>query len=116
MHLTEATYPLFKLLDTPPIWEDDLLVYKNTYMHKDTGNEYTHVRVVDGKVPGDTLGRRRLFLEGKGFATFQPKAAAFFLHDFIKLAAKGHYFIDNAGKVFKHKKSVKCPLVFRRIK
>lgn len=116
MNLTDIVFPVFKLLNKPPEWENDLLVYKNTYMHKDTCNEYTYVRVVDGKVPGDTLGRRRLFLEGKGFATFTPKAAAFFLHDFIKLASKGHYFIDSTGKVFKHKKSVKCHLIFRKIK
>jgi hypothetical protein len=115
MNLTDITYPLFRLNKEKPEWENDLLVYKNTYLHRDTGNEYTHTKVIDGKVPGDTLSRRRLFLEGKGFALFSPAYAAFFLHDFIKLSGQGHWFIDSAGQLFKHKKSLRCPLIFRKV-
>lgn len=95
MNLTDIRFPVFKLLNKPPEWKNDMLVYENTYMHVDTANEYTHTKIIDAKVPGETLSRRRLYLEGKGFPLYNLKTAAFFLHDFIKLAGKGYYFIDS---------------------
>lgn len=115
MNLTDIHFPVFKLLNKPPEWKNDMLVYENTYMHVDTANEYTHTKIIDAKVPGETLSRRRLYLEGKGFPLYNLKTAAFFLHDFIKLAGKGYYFIDSSGKVFKYKKTISCPLVFRKV-
>jgi hypothetical protein len=104
MNLNEITFPVYRLINKSPEWKNDLLVYSNTYMEVDTANEYTHTKVVDGKVPGDTLSRRRLYLASKKVPLYPLKKAAFFLHDFIKLAGNGYYFIDSAGKVFNYKK------------
>lgn len=115
MNLTDIRFPVFRLLNKPPEWNNDLLVYANTYMEVDTANEYTHTKVVDGKVPGETLSRRRLYLTNKNVALYPLKKAAFFLHDFIKLASSSHYFIDSEGKVFKYKKQTSCKLIFRKL-
>jgi len=115
MNLTDIHFPVHRLLNHAPEWENDQLVYKNTYMHIDTANEYTHVKVVDAKVPGETLARRRLHLESTGVLLYPLKKTAFFLHDFIKLAGGGYHFIDSSGKVFKYKKHLKCRLVFKRV-
>lgn len=115
MNLTDIHFPVFRLLNKPPEWKDDLLVYENTYMHVDTANEYTHTKIIDAKISGETLSRRRLKLEAKGLPLYPLKKAAFFLHDFIKLAGNGYYFIDSAGKVFKYKKQLSCRLIFRKV-
>lgn len=115
MNLTEIHFPVFRLLTNPPEWENGLLVYKNVRMEISSANEYTLSKVVDADVPGETLSRRRLHLGVQGYALYPLSKAAFFLHDFLKLAGKGHYFIDSSGKVFKHKKSMSCKLVFRRV-
>lgn len=115
MNLTDIAFPVFRLLTKPPEWKDDMLVYENTYMHIETANEYTHTKVVDAKVPGESLSRRRLHLTSKGVQLYPLKRAAFFLHDFMKLAGNGYYFIDSAGTVFKYKKSQSCPLIFRKV-
>lgn len=115
MNLTDIHFPVFRLLNKPPEWKGDLLVYENTYMHVDTANEYTHTKIVDAKVPGETLSRRRLKLDEKGLPLYPLKKAAFFLHDFIKLAGNGYYFIDSVGKIFKYKKQTSCKLIFRKI-
>lgn len=115
MLLTDIHFPVYRLLNRPPEWKNDLLVYENTYMHIDTANEYTHIKIVDAKVPGETLSRRRLALRAKGYPLYPLKKAAFFLQDFLKLAGKGYYFIDSAGKLFNYKKTKSCPLVFRKV-
>lgn len=115
MNLTDIHFPVFRLLNKPPERKNDMLVYENTYMHIDTANEYTHTKIIDAKVPGETLSRRRMYLQSKGFPLYPLKTAAFFLHDFIKLAGKGYYFIDSSGKVFKYKKSMSCRLIFRKV-
>jgi hypothetical protein len=115
MNLTDITFPVYRLLNKPPEWKNDMLVYENTYMHIDTANEYTHTKIVDAKIPGQTLSRRRLHMEAKGMPLYPLKKAAFFLHDFIKLAGNGYYFIDSVGKLFKYKKSKSCRLIFRKV-
>ena len=104
MRLSEVSWPAFRLKINPPEWEGDILVYKNHYLDKDSGNEYTHTKVVDSKKQGlpDNLGLRRLKLEKLGYPLFKIKYIANSIDELLQSNYKYYYWIDSKGRVFKH--------------
>lgn len=116
VQLTDIHFPVYRLLLKRPETENGRSTYSNTYMHIDTANEYTHVKLIDDlNAPGDLLSKRRLYLEGKGEHLYPLNTAIFFLHDFLKLAGGGRWFIDSSGKIFNYKKTKSVPLVFYKV-
>ena len=113
MKLNQVSFPVYKLKDTPPSKEGDVLFYATQ------SKKGTRVHIVDDTSLPGTFGIRRvrlaqLELEGK-LELFKIKCALIFLADLIKMSKGSMYFIDATGKVFKYTKTRTVPLVYKKI-
>ena len=116
MQLTEIHFPVFRLLKQRPQTVADMSMYENTYLDLNTANEYTHSKIIDDtSIDKPDLATRRLHLESRGYKLYPLKLCAFFLHDFLKLAGHGYWFIDSSGKIFKYRKTRSVPLRFYKV-
>ena len=117
MQLSEIHYPVYKLgVYKPSVSEDETELYYYSKIENKDGEVSESYKVLDDKkAPGDTLGKRRLYLANKGVKLYKINTAIFFVGDLLKLASSKTWFIDSSGKIFKHVKSKWVKLVHRRL-
>lgn len=110
VNLNNISFPVYKLLEQPPIIERGVAFYLN----KRIDQEVFKKRIIDDKnLPGKTLSRRRLAIPESDL--YKIKHAIYFLGDLVKLAKSTTWFIDSNGMLFQYKKTQFVPLVCRRI-
>lgn len=71
--------------------------------------------LVDDKNLTGTFAMRRLQIKEKKYPLFKLRYAIFFIADLIKLAKKGTWFIDSEGNLFQYEKTLRVPLVYKKI-
>lgn len=117
MTLGRVSFPVFRLTSRPPLVQEGVAYYSNSYIDIDTNEISTHIKLLDDKnVRATTLASRRLWMKEQGAPLYPLRRAVFFMGDFIKVARSDYWFIDSNGFIFKYKKTIKVPLRFRRIK
>ena len=114
--LDQIVYPVFLLGAEQPKYVDGIVFYARRYIDEE-GNETGSISIIDDKnVPAPTLAKRRLKLMADEIKLKKLGKAVFFLGDLLKLAKPTLWFIDSSGQVFKHVKSIRAKLEFRKIK
>ncbi len=114
--MREIVWPVYRLSEKPPKQSDGVTFFSTEY-ESETGNKSLVLKIVDDlRVPGKTLGARRLYLlSDDSVKLHNIKLAIYFLQDLIKLAKSTTWFIDSAGKVFQYKKSTRAKLETKKI-
>lgn len=113
--LSDIQYPVFYIGTSKPEESGNILYYMYKYII-DEEKERISLAIIDDKtVEGDTLAKRRLLLLSQGVKLKPLKKAIFFLGDLIKFSNPTKWFIDSTGKVFRHVKSTRAKLVFKKI-
>lgn len=116
IQLHNISFPVYYIGNKKPLEENKIhyFLYGKNLQFSDA--EYK-VKIIDDKnEPGDTLAKRRMSLISRNIKLYPLRKAIFFLQDLIKLAKSNVWFIDSLGTVFEYKKSIKVPLVFKKIK
>lgn len=110
MKLTEISWPVYKLGERRPSKDGDVLFYARHYKDK------VEVDIIDDvSIPGNTLGKRRLWLSNDNIQLFKIRTALFFLGDFLRVCKPGIWFIDSMGTIFTYTKTKTVPLITRKI-
>ena len=117
MKLQEITWPVFRLGEKKPEFDNGLVYYHSEYVDEEVGKR-VNVRIVDDKnLPALSIGLRRLHLmQDKKTKMFPISTAIYFLADLLKLAKASTWFVDNSGQVFQYKKATRAKLVTKKIK
>jgi hypothetical protein len=116
MKLVDVTFPVYYLGKRKPIVEDNVTFYLNK-TEIDGKVVYFPYIIDDKNIAGSTLATRRLKILSDGSGKLQKlKYCAFFLGDMLKLTKGATWFVDSYGKIFEYKKSIRVPLVFKKIK
>lgn len=114
--LEEIVYPVFFLGAEQPKFIDGVAFYARRYIDEDR-NETGSISIIDDKnIPALTLAKRRLKLLAMEVKLKKLGKATFFLGDLLKLTKPALWFIDSSGKVFRHTKSKRAKLEFKKIK
>lgn len=111
----EIVYPVFKIGEEVPSFENGVCFYLRQYKLEDNQVRNDLLLIDDTNIPGDTLAKRRLRLTAKKVHLKKLSKAVFFLGDLIKLADRKSWFIDSSGNVFQYKKQKTVKLLFKRI-
>lgn len=112
--LNDIAFPVF-LLPEKPLFDDSVSFYLRGKDTEYSDAQYKLLIIDDKKVQGDTLAARRMYLLTKATTLYKLKVAIFFISDFIKLASKSSWFIDSNGQVFSYTKTLRVPLLFKKI-
>lgn len=116
MRLTEIVWPVFRLGEKKPEFDNGLAYYHSEYVDEEIGKR-VNVRVIDDKsLPMETIGLRRLHLIQAKTKMFPISTAIYFLADLLKLAKASTWFVDNSGQVFQYKKATRAKLTTKKIK
>jgi hypothetical protein len=115
MKLNEISFPVYRLGKRKPIMEEGVSFYLSMKELDDGKIVYFPSVIDDLKIPGGSLGIRRMKLLNSGEKLFRLKYAAFFISDMLKLSNGATWFIDTNGKIFEYKKTKRVPLIFRKI-
>lgn len=114
--MDQIAYPVYRLGTEQPKFSDGVVFYARRYIQED-GTEVGSLMIIDDKnIPAPTLAKRRLKLLAEDVKLKRLGKAVFFLGDLIKLATSTLWFIDSNGEVFRHLKSQRAKLEFRKIK
>lgn len=98
MKLSEISFPVYNLRHVTRTYEENKVLYAETIY--DT-------YIIDNKnLRGDTLGERRLRVQGEKL--YRLGEVVENLQQFKQISKKSDNFIDSTGKVFKYKKSRYC--------
>ena len=114
MKLSEIHFPVYRLSKDRPIKDGSITFYRKAKYNIDTNKMFEYIKIIDDtEIEGDTLGRRRLQIPSN--VKYIIKRSYKYIKDVIKQSDGGYWFIDNLGRVFQYKKSMKVPLVCREI-
>ena len=117
MQLEKIAWPVFRLGESEPQRNGDIVYYATEYTDLDTSDRTATLRVVDDKsIQHQTLSRRRLKLMTDNVPLFPIRQALYFLGDLLKVAKPTTWFIDSEGHLFQHKKTTRAKLVVKKIK
>lgn len=115
MELSNITWPVYWLGNIDLKHGNSIVYIEKEYLDKTTLEIHVDQLIIDDTSrKGDTLGKRRLqMLDSK---LFSINKAIYFLTDLVKLANSKTWFIDNTGKTFIYKKTIRAKLTCHRIK
>jgi hypothetical protein len=108
MKLSEAVFPVYRLLNSKPSNIDNVIFYAKV---NSKGEEVAEV-VDDKNISGPTLSSRRLHIKNP----FIIKEAIFYYGDLLKIAKKGVWFIDSKGALFTIEKTRTVPIIYKKIR
>lgn len=116
INLRQVSFPVYRLGLEQPNFIDNVTLFLQEYKDEENNPIYTYRIVDDKNINKPTLALRRLELAKNGTKLKRLSRAMFFLADFIKLATRSTWFIDNNGMVFQYKKEKHIKLLFKPIK
>lgn len=117
MRLDQIVWPVFRLGESEPQRDGDIVYYATEYTDLDSNDRTATIRIVDDRsLEHPTLSRRRLKLMTDNVPLFPIRQALYFLGDLLKVAKPTTWFIDSEGQLFQHKKSTRAKLIIKKIK